>query len=205
MATEIQGCNEDGSYVVSFDEDCIDTTLTDSGGVVEWWLRETYRAHRGELDGLIVGLDVEWRPSRVPRPVAVLQICVAHRCLVFQIFHADYVPNALSRFLASGRFVFVGVGVHDDAARLRAGYGLGVGRAVDLRQLAADTLGRPELRRAGLQALAWEVMGVQMEKPHHVRVSDWEARELTEDQFKYACADAFASFELGRRLYNGEF
>ena len=39
-------------------------------------------------------------------------------------------------------------------------------------------------------------MGVRMEKPHHVRVSAWDKRKLTEEQFKYACADAFASMEM---------
>jgi hypothetical protein len=206
MATEIQSYYDDGTVVVSFDADHIDTTVTNFGSVVEWWLGETYRLHgRG---GQIAGLDVEWRPARVPGPVppvAVLQICVDHRCLLFQILHADYVPNALSRFLADRRFTFVGVGIGDDVAKLRAGYGLWVASAVDLRALAADTLGRPDLRRAGLPALVWLVMGVQMEKPHHVRVSAWDAPTLSDDQLKYACADAFASFEVGRRLYDGDY
>ncbi|RLN24121.1 hypothetical protein C2845_PM07G22290 [Panicum miliaceum] len=48
MATEIQGYYEDGTTVVSFDEDyIIDTTLTDSGDVVEGWVAET---HFGCLD-----------------------------------------------------------------------------------------------------------------------------------------------------------
>ncbi|KAG0539311.1 hypothetical protein BDA96_03G312300 [Sorghum bicolor] len=200
MATEIQGYYDDGTVVVSFDADHIDTTVTNFGSVVEWWLGETYRLHgRG---GHIAGLDVEWRPARVPGPVvppvAVLQICVDHRCLVFQILRADYVPDALSRFLADHRFTFVGVGIGDDVAKLGAGYGLWVASAVDLRELAADTLGRPVLRRAGLPALVWVVMGLQMQKPHHVR----DAPALSDDQVKYACADAF---EVGRRLYDGDY
>jgi len=206
MATEIQGyCSDDDTYVVSFDEDCFDATLTKSGGEVESWLEETYRIHRRCRHMLIVGLDVEWRPTSVPGPVAVLQICVDRRCLVFQILRADYVPDALSDFLADRRFTFVGVGIRDDAAKLWDGYGLEVPRAVDLRALAADTLGKPHLRRAGLQALVREVLGVQMEKPHHVRVSAWDAPTLSGDQLKYACADAFASFEVGRRLYDGDY
>ncbi|XP_052153315.1 3'-5' exonuclease-like [Oryza glaberrima] len=204
MATEIEAYYDDGSgtYLLSFDEDFFDATLTKSGGKVESWLGETYRIHRSCGHPLVVGLDVEWRPAApVPGPVAVLQLCIDRRCLVFQILHADYVPDALSRFLADPRYTFVGVGVRDDAARLRVGYGLEVPRAVDLRALAADTLGRPDLRRAGLRALVREVMGVQMDKPHHVRVSAWDKRNLSEDQFKYACADAFASREVGRRLY----
>ncbi|CAL4961532.1 unnamed protein product [Urochloa decumbens] len=202
MATEIQGYYEDGTAVVSFDEDCIDTTLTDSGDVVEWWLAETYRMHRR---GHVAGLDVEWRPALTQSPVAVLQLCVGHRCLVFQILRADRVPAMLAAFLADPRFTFVGVGVRDDAAKLRAGYALRVANAVDLRRLAADATGRPELLRAGLQALAWQVMGVQMEKPYHVRTSAWDAPVLSDDQLMYACADAFASYEVGRRLYDGEY
>jgi hypothetical protein len=175
MATEIEAYYDDGSgtYLLSFDEDFLDATLTKSGGKVESWLGETYRIHRS----------------------------CGHPLVVFQILHADYLPDALSRFLADPRYTFVGVGVRDDAARLRVGYGLEVPRAVDLRALAADTLGRPDLRRAGLRALVREVMGVQMDKPHHVRVSAWDKRNLSEDQFKYACTDAFASREVGRRLY----
>ena len=44
-----------------------------------------------------------------------------------------------------------------------------------------------------------------MEKPHHVRVSAWDARKLTYDQLKYACVDAFASFEVGRRLFGRDY
>ncbi|XP_025815353.1 Werner Syndrome-like exonuclease, partial [Panicum hallii] len=179
-----------------------DPTLTESGDVVESWVDKTYSIHRRSRHPLVAGLDVEWRPAREPGPVAVLQVCVGRRCLVFQIRRANYVPDALSNFLADRRFAFVGVGIRDDAARLRDGYGLEVSRAVDLRRHAARTLGRPELRGAGLRALVREVMGVRMEKPHNVRVSAWDRRKLTEDQCKYACADAFASMQVGWRLYN---
>ena len=207
MATSIHR-TEDGNFEVLFDEDAIQTTLTDSGAVVDSWLDEIQRIHRRRLNRLVVGIDVEWRPSmskgHVP-PVALLQICVGRRCLVFKILHADYIPESLCDFLADDRFTFVGVGVRDDAAKLRSGYGLKVGRMVDLRTLAATTLGKPALGEAGLQTLVFEVMGVRMEKPHHVRVSAWDARKLTYDQLKYACVDAFASFEVGRSLFDGDY
>jgi ribonuclease D len=208
MATRIAH-TYDGRYMVFFDDDAILTTLTDSGDVVDFWLNEICRIHRRRLRRLVVGLDVEWRPSYsrydAPPPVAVLQICVGHRCLVFQILHADYLPDALFDFLADDRVTFVGVGIHGDVAKLRAGYGLEVVNAVDLRHLAAHELGNSGLCRAGLPALVREVMGVQMEKPYHVRRSPWDSRQLSYDQLKYACADAFASFEVGRRLYDGDY
>nr|CAB3474183.1 unnamed protein product [Digitaria exilis] len=196
MATTISYSNN-GHYEVSFDEDVILTMLADSGDAVDSWLDEIYRVHRRRLHRLVVGLDVEWRPASYydysTPPVALLQICVGRRCLVFQILHADYIPDSLFDFLADKR------NVHDDVAKLRAGYGLRVGRAKDLRSLAAHELENPALRPAGLQALVWE-----MQKPHHVRVSAWDSRYLSYEQLKYACVDAFASFEVGRRLYDGD-
>ena len=104
-------------------------------------------------------LHPSYYSGRYAPPVALLQLCVGRRCLVFQILHADYIPGSLFDFLADERFTFVGVGIGDDAAKLRAGYGLEVGCAEDLRGLAADTLENPALRSAGLAALVWEVMG----------------------------------------------
>ncbi|OEL27078.1 hypothetical protein BAE44_0011905 [Dichanthelium oligosanthes] len=208
MATSISYTN-DGHYRVSFDDDDIRTTLTYYGDTVDAWLDEIYRIHRRRLHRLVVGLDVEWRPSYgygyTAPPVALLQICVGRRCLVFQILHADYIPDSLFDFLADERFTFVGVGIDDDVQKLRAGYGLEVECTEDLRSLAADELGNPALRSAGLEALVWEVMGVQMSKPHHVRVSAWDSRVLSYNQLMYACVDAFASFEVGRSLYDGDY
>ncbi|KAL5226826.1 hypothetical protein ABZP36_015091 [Zizania latifolia] len=208
MATSIKRDFGDGTYTVAFGDDDIYTTLTDSGDEVDDWLDEILRIHRRRLNYLVVGLDVEWRPFgrfSEPNPVALLQICVGRRCLIFQILRADYVPDSLFDFLADDRFTFVGVGIDNDVAKLRDQYGLEVEDVVDLRHLAADTLEKPELRSTGLQGLVWEVMGVRAEKPHHVRVSAWDAPRLSKQQLMYACADAFASFEVGRRLYDGDY
>lgn len=209
MATSIVADLGHGRYIVELDEDRIHTTLTASGDVVDEWLSLICRIHRRRLDHLVVGLDVEWRPSLsrgvAPGPVALLQICVGRRCLVFQILRADYVPDSLFYFLADARFTFVGVGVQGDVDKLRAHHGLEVHNWVDLRYLAAEQLGMPALKRAGLQDVAWEVMGVWPDKPHHVRVSAWDAPRLTREQLQYACADAFVSFEVGRRLYDGDY
>uniref|UniRef100_A0A0E0JIE7 3'-5' exonuclease domain-containing protein n=1 Tax=Oryza punctata TaxID=4537 RepID=A0A0E0JIE7_ORYPU len=203
MATSIVEDFGDGTYTVAFDKANIHTTVTAYGQEVEDWLDEILRIHSHRLSRLIVGIDVEWRPasgSRGRGPVAVLQICVGHRCLIVQILHADYVPDLLRDFLADGRFGFAGVGIDDDVFKLKVHYGLKVENAADLRDVAAEKLGKPALRRTGLQGLVWEVMGVWMEKPYDVRVSDWDSRQLTPEQVMYACADAFASFEIGRRF-----
>jgi hypothetical protein len=201
MATYLQGYYEDGTAVVSFDDDSIETTLTDSGDVADSWVAETYRLHhRGNV---VAGLDVEWRPARVPGRVAVLQICVDHRGLVFQILRADHVPARLYSFLADRRFTSVGVGVRDDATKLRAGYGLRVASTIELRVAATIAIGRPDLHRAGLQALVWEVKGDGR--------ADGEVVPRPRQRVGRAGAlggpstDAFSSFEVGLRLHDGEY
>ena len=76
----------------------IRTTVTNSGDAVKRYLREV-RKRGGRL---LVGLDTEWRVIRSgAHRMAVLQLCVGRRCLVFQIARADYVPAALRAFLGA--------------------------------------------------------------------------------------------------------
>ena len=76
---------------------------------------------------------------------------------------------------------------------------------MELGALAADEMEVESLRRAGLATLATAVLGVQLQKSSAVTMSRWDAEYLTLEQIKYAAVDAFVSFEIGRRLYAGEF
>ncbi|KAG1371377.1 Werner Syndrome-like exonuclease [Cocos nucifera] len=207
MSTSIER-DEDNRYIVTFNgTDDIVTSVTSSGDEVQDWLDEILRIHRCRLHRLIVGLDLEWRPSnsRFQNPVAVLQLCVGRRCLVFLLLHADYVPNALLNFLADDRFTFVGVGIDGDVERLSDDHDISIGHTTDLRCLAAEKMNRPELNQKGLARLAEEVLGVEVRKPRHVTMSRWDRRDLTWEQIKYAAVDAFLSFEIGRRLVDDDF
>jgi len=175
----------------------IRTTVTNSGDAVKRYLRDVCDKHGQRL---LVGLDTEWRVIRSgAHRMAVLQLCVGRRCLVFQIARADYVPAALRGFLADPGHIFAAVGVDNDVDRLCDDFGLVVANAVDLAPAAAEVLGRPELRRSGLQTLAREVMGVHVDKDKDVTRSEW-GRPLSTVQVRYACIDAFVSFEVGRLL-----
>ena len=86
--------------------------------------------------------------------------------------------------------------------RLIEDHDLKVVNTVDLRGLAAEGMQKPELRQAGLQALARAVMGADagtLQKPQRVRMGPWDAYCLSLVQIKYACIDAYVSFEVGRK------
>ncbi|KAH6818665.1 hypothetical protein C2S51_002268 [Perilla frutescens var. frutescens] len=193
------------TYNVQFFTEDIYTTVTHNPTVVTDWIDDIKYLHH--LPDLIVGLDVEWRPNSIAgqrrNPVATLQLCVADRCLIFQILHADYIPDSLSDFLSLeyNYVTFVGVGVKSDLEKLQSDYGIGGGASYeDLRALAAADCGREELKRAGLRELARAVLGKDVEKPQEVTLSRWDARWLTAEQVKYACVDAYLSYEIGRAL-----
>ncbi|KAJ8622424.1 hypothetical protein MRB53_030953 [Persea americana] len=196
------------TYTVEFNDHFILTTVTATASVVNRWVSDIYRIHRRRLSRrdvhhFIVGLDVEWRPnfSRNRNPVATLQLCVGHRCLIFQLIYADYIPDSLVGFLSEPDFTFVGVGIAEDVEKLAEDYELFVGQTSELGSTAAEQLGVRDLNRAGLRRLANVVLEVDVEKPRRITMSKWDSEYLSSDQVMYACLDAFLSFEIGRNLF----
>ncbi|XP_006364799.1 Werner Syndrome-like exonuclease [Solanum tuberosum] len=184
-------------YDVFFFSDQILTTVTCNPDVVTNWINGIEYVHRRRLNRLIVGLDIEWRPTfnryQHNHPVATLQLCVGRRCLIFQLLYCEYIPDSLTEFLLNPCYAFVGVGIANDVEKLEEDYMLRVENTVDLRDLADYNL-----RNAGLKTLCQVVLGREMEKPRHVTIGRWDNEWLDSDQVQYACVDAFVSFEIGR-------
>ncbi|KAF7847352.1 hypothetical protein BT93_L3058 [Corymbia citriodora subsp. variegata] len=183
--------------------DQIHTCITDDPDVVTRWIGDVERAFLLWLNRLVVGLDIEWRPNLEPsdvHPVATLQLCVGHDCLVFQILQAKYVPVSLRAFLANPTYTFVGVGIKDDATKLSDDYGLTLSRMVDLRALAMERFRNPSFGYMGLKKLVKVILRKELEKPKEITLSRWDDKELTARQAEYACLDAFVTFELGMIL-----
>ncbi|KAH7843443.1 hypothetical protein Vadar_016715 [Vaccinium darrowii] len=192
-------------YDINFHSYKIHTLVTHTPSFVDSWITETLTLYSHPLysPSLLVGLDVEWCPNRFRNQenlVATLQLCVAQRCLIFQLLYSPHIPQSLINFLANPAHTFVGVGIDEDVEKLTGDYGLTVANAVDLRVLAAESYGVRELRNAGLTILARQVLGVELVKPWNVTMSRWDTRYLHPSQVQYACVDAFVSFEIGRCL-----
>ena len=108
-------------------------------------------------------------------------------------------------FLADVNYNFVGVGIREDMRKLEEELALKLSNAVDLALFAESLYGDKNLRFAGLKSLASRVLGLELEKPRRVATSGWDNRWLSDDQILYACADAWASFEIGRCLRAWEY
>ncbi|CAN4123829.1 unnamed protein product [Withania somnifera] len=204
VAHQVQD-NRQSKYDVYFYGDRILTTVTSDPDVVTHWITEV------DEDDLIfrnvVGLDIEWRPSFIrghpQNPVATLQLCVGSSCLIFQLLHCRSIPQSLITFLYT--YTFVGVGIEGDVEKLERDHGLHVSYSVDLRELATTAyegygMGNQINSSAGLKELCSAVLGKEIVKPRHVSTSGWDDEWLNEEQVKYACLDAFVSFEIEKRL-----
>ncbi|KAK9139161.1 hypothetical protein Scep_008842 [Stephania cephalantha] len=191
-------------YDVHYDDDRITTTVTADPATVTNWISQVEWIHRRRLHNLVIGLDVEWRPNvhrNQYNPVALLQLCVGRRCLIFQFLHAPGVPRSLLAFLGRPHYTFVGIGIEHDVERLEEDHSVRVARWEDLGVLADECLGRDGgLRRVGLRSLAREVLGRDVVKPRQITLSRWDSEWLSAKQIEYACVDAFVSFEIGRHL-----
>lgn len=188
---------------VHFGSAMIDTTVTRDAAVADEWVR-TVRAANPRGARLIVGLDCEWKPnyrSWTTSKVAILQLCAGTRCLVLQLFYVDRIPASIRSFLADPGVLFVGIGVGEDVAKLDADYGLTCSAHLDLEGRCNDHLGHyTGGRRLGLMGFAREVLGLAMDKPRSVTMSNWEKLDLEEAQIRYACIDAYVSYKLGEKI-----
>ncbi|KAI4346775.1 hypothetical protein L6164_007643 [Bauhinia variegata] len=194
-------------YSIEFHGDRILTLVTSSAAIVERWILNIYHLHRHRLHKLIIGLDTQYLASLSPNtsyPVATIQLCVGHRCLIFQCLHADAIPATLVNFLGNKNFTFVGVGIRNDAKKLMNDHGLRVVTTRDVADGAAEKYKESKFRIKGLKNLALELLGLSMEKPMEITLSAWNASNLSQAQVEYACHEAYVAYLLGMKLYKVE-
>eukprot|EP00966_Prymnesium_polylepis_P121385 2805441-Prymnesium_polylepis.2 len=169
------------------------TSMERAEEVASRWLRDV---HTGTA-APVIGLDTEWVGKR---PVALLQLADERYCALVRLCRMQGAPPApsLLALLADPSVLKVGVGVQQDVALLqRALAGCTPRGAVDAATLAIAA----GLRGGGLSALAWEVLGVHLDKSPALRCSDWEAEVLSAAQIDYAAKDASVSHALLRALH----
>ena len=194
-------------YAVTIHNRVITTTVTSCRTVASSWIKRhldaTCSRHKK-----VVGLDIEWRPSftrGVQNPVAIIQLCIKTCCLIFQLYQASSIPKSLYKALENPNIIYTGVKISGDAKKLDEDYGLEVENLADIARMAADEFDQKEFRRAGLKTLVEILIGEEMEKPKHVAISNWEVKELTYAQVRYASADAYYSYKLGKGLICGKW
>ncbi|KDP34541.1 hypothetical protein JCGZ_11091 [Jatropha curcas] len=78
-------------------------------------------------------------------------------------------------------------------------YDLEISCIADVADLS-DEFDHKEFKKAGWKTLVETITGEELEKPKYVTLSNWDAKQLTHAQVKYACVDAYYSYKLGKLL-----
>ncbi|KAB5516194.1 hypothetical protein DKX38_026842 [Salix brachista] len=162
-------------------------------------LLQSLEAKKGEMDRVIIGFDIEWKPSFtkgvLPGKAAVMQICASNSlCHVMHIFHSG-ITRSLQFLLEDSTVVKAGIGIGGDRVKVFRDYNVSVKSVEDLSYLANQKLGG-EPKTWGLQALAETLVCKELRKPNRIRLGNWEVDVLSKEQLQYAATDAFASWQL---------
>ena len=141
----------------------------------------------------VLGFDTETRPTFTKGKVclpALIQLATAEAAYLIQLTHLPF-GERVAELLSSPRILKVGVAIHDDMKALARIHDFTPGGVVDLAALARAK----GIQAQGLRTLSANLLGFRISKS--AQCSNWENRELSPQQVKYAATDAW----IGRELY----
>jgi ribonuclease D len=143
-----------------------------------------------------LGFDTETRPafkkgeSYLP---ALLQLATPDECFIFRL-HQTGLTRDLRDLLADEQIKKVGVAIRDDLVGLRKIKTFTPRGFIELADLARQQ----GFQKLGLRNLSAELLGLNVSKK--LRTTNWERKELTEAQLRYAAGDADLSLRLLNKL-----
>ena len=140
----------------------------------------------------VLGFDTETRPSfrkGSSYMTSLVQLCGAKCAYLFRLDYCGGVP-VLFPIFEDSKILKVGVAVKDDVRHLKVRAPFDDAGFID----ASDYTRKAKIENTGLRALAAHFLGGKISK--NAQVSNWAARELSEQQIVYAATDAWISREL---------
>ena len=141
----------------------------------------------------VLGFDTETRPTFTRGKTclpALIQLAASDAVYLIQLTHIPF-EKRLAELLSSPHILKAGVAIHDDMKALSRLYPFVPGGVADLAAMARSK----GIQAQGLRTLAANLLGFRISKS--AQCSNWENRELSLQQIKYAATDAW----VGRELY----
>ncbi|XP_043554122.1 exonuclease 3'-5' domain-containing protein 2 isoform X2 [Chiloscyllium plagiosum] len=167
----------------------------------EW--EQAWPLLKSELDNYpLIGIDCEWISIKgKPNPVSLLQLAsYSGFCLLVRmpqmIRDGRLMPKTLLDLLGNGSVLKVGVDAFEDGCKLFRDYCIMVRGCLDVRYLAMRQRKNSFACSPSLKFLAQDILNYTLDKSLHLRCSNWEAEELSNEQVAYAAQDAQISVAL---------
>lgn len=144
----------------------------------------------------IVGIDTETKPSFVKgknNKVSLVQISTLDHCFLFRLNFIKF-PEPLIDFFADKTIKKVGLALRDDINGLNKYHKFKPENITDIQNIVKN-YGIIDL---SLQKVYAIVFGEKISKSQ--QLSNWENKELTEQQQRYAATDAWACLKIYLKL-----
>lgn len=143
-----------------------------------------------------IGFDTETRPSfqkGLTYRMALVQLCSADTAFLFRINKIPLSKEMLA-LLEDEKIVKVGASIRDDIKGIQKQTPFRPGGFRDIQSMVGDH----GIRDISVRKVSAIVLGIRVSKAQ--RLSNWEARELTDAQQLYAATDAWTCREIYLRL-----
>lgn len=140
-----------------------------------------------------IGFDTETKPSFAKGEVyqvSLLQLATAEHALLFRL-HSLKDTSLIKAFFEDENYKKMGVAIRDDIKALQKMFSFEPKGFVELSDLAKSH----QLKNFGLKGMTEEVLGLTLSK--RAKLSNWESKDLKNDQRNYAATDAW----IGREIY----
>ena len=146
----------------------------------------------------VIGFDTETRPAFKKgqyNDCSLVQLAFKDEVVLFRL-HLIGFPTVISDLLSDERFTKIGIAIHDDLRELCNIRPFEPSKFVDLN-VECPKIG---FENIGAKKLTAMVLDKRISKRQ--QVSNWERKELTEAQVKYAATDAWICREIYRKILN---
>lgn len=149
----------------------------------------------------LLGFDTETRPSfkkGTSHQVALLQLSTATDAFLFRINKIG-IPPYLADVLSNPAILKIGIAIRDDIRHLKAVALFKPEGFVELQEYVRQF----GIENSGLSKLAGIILNFRISKSQ--QLTNWENDTLTEPQQLYAATDAWAAYEIYRKLNESLF
>lgn len=149
----------------------------------------------------MIGFDTETRPSfqkGKPNKVALLQLSTEDKCFLFRLNKIG-ITEELCRLIECEEVKKIGLSIHDDFHGMHRISQFKPNGFVELQEYVKHF----NIADISLQKIFAILFQKKISKTQ--RLSNWEAKELSEHQQLYAATDAWACLEIYKYLSSGQF
>jgi ribonuclease D len=141
----------------------------------------------------LIGFDTETKPSFKKGEVyhvSLLQLANSEYAILFRL-HSLSDFSLIKALFEDENYKKMGVAIRDDIKGLQKLFAFGPKGFVELADMAKTY----QLKNFGLKGMTEEVLNLTLSK--RAKLSNWEAKDLKNDQRNYAATDAW----IGREIY----